>query len=219
MGFLSGKKKISTERGILEIKGTMNAITLRIRRLSTRIDEEQKAAREAVANGNRSMAKSHLTVVVDLENRRARYHQQLLTLETALLNVEEAKSQSDVLKAFSTANTVLTEARTILSPGDIQIQLDRLTESFEHVSLASEMLSENIIGVDEGISADQQIDRRLQAIEAEVLLEKERALPLLDTESIEEPVIEQKPHEMEITDLLTRLGQKADEEKQRKVQN
>lgn len=219
MGFLSGKKKISTERGILEIRGTMNTITLRVRRLSARIVEEQKAAKEAVASGNRSLAKSHLAVVVDLENRRARYHQQLLTLETALLNVEEAKSQSDVLKAFATANTALAEARTLLSPGDIQIQLDRLTESFEHVSLASEMLSENIIGVDEGISADQQIDRRLQAIEAEVLLEKERALPSLDTDNVREPVVGEKHHEMEINDLLTKLGQRTEEEKHRKVQN
>jgi len=28
MGFLSGKKKVDTERGILEMKGTMNALTL-----------------------------------------------------------------------------------------------------------------------------------------------------------------------------------------------
>ena len=47
MGFLSGKKKVDTERGILEIKGTMNAITLRIRNLDNRRIAEQKAAKEA----------------------------------------------------------------------------------------------------------------------------------------------------------------------------
>ncbi|MFW9770478.1 MAG: hypothetical protein ACFFEM_16795, partial [Candidatus Thorarchaeota archaeon] len=83
MGFLSGKKKVDTERGILEMKGTMNALTLRMRRLETRMIEEQKSAKDAMAQGNRSQARSHLTIVVDLENRKSRYQQQFLTLETA----------------------------------------------------------------------------------------------------------------------------------------
>ena len=53
MGFLSGKKKVDAERGILEIKGTMNALTLRIRRLDTRMVEEQKKAKDAMSRGDR----------------------------------------------------------------------------------------------------------------------------------------------------------------------
>ena len=75
MGFLSGKKKVDAERGILEIKGTMNALTLRIRRLETRMVEEQKKAKDAMSRGDRTIARHHLSIVVDLENRRGRYQQ------------------------------------------------------------------------------------------------------------------------------------------------
>jgi phage shock protein A len=96
MGFLSGKKKVDAERGMLEIKGTMNALTLRIRRLDTRRAEEQKKAKESMSQGDRGTARSHLSIVVELESRRGRYQQQYLTLETALLNIEEAKDQAEV---------------------------------------------------------------------------------------------------------------------------
>ena len=144
MGFLSGKKKVNTERGILEMKGTMNALTLRMQRLETRMTEEQKSAKTAMSQGNRSMARSHLTIVVDLENRRSRYQQQFLTLETALLNLEEAKTQAEVLRAFTIANDALTEARSMLRPEEIQTQLDKLSESFESISIAGELLSEDL---------------------------------------------------------------------------
>ncbi len=123
MGFLSGKKKVDTERGILEIKGTMNALTLRIRRLETRMQEERKSAKEAMADGEKALARSHLSIMLDLDNRRARYRQQFLTLETALLNIEEAKDQSEVLGAFKIANDALSKAQTMVSPAEIQMQL------------------------------------------------------------------------------------------------
>lgn len=183
MGFLSGKKKVDAERGILEMKGTMNALTLRIRRLETRMTEEQKSAKEAMAKGNRSLARSHLSIVVDLENRRGRYQQQFLTLETALLNLEEAKTQSEVLRAFKIANDALTEARSMLKPEEIQMQLDKLSESFEHISIAGELLSEDLSGADATIESEERIDRQLDAMEAEILLEKEGVLPPLDAEA------------------------------------
>ena len=81
-------------------------------------------AKEAMSKGSRTMARSHLSIVVDLENRKGRYKQQFLTLETALLNLEEAKTQADVLRAFTIANDALTEARSMLRPEEIQMQLD-----------------------------------------------------------------------------------------------
>jgi hypothetical protein len=177
VGFLSGKKKVDTERGILEMKGTMNALTLRTRRLETRMIEEQKSAKEAMSQGNRSQARSHLTIVVDLENRKSRYQQQFLTLETALLNLEEAKTQAEVLRAFTIANDALTEARSMLRPEEIQTQLDKLSESFESISIAGELLSEDLSGADSTIESEERIDRQLESMEAEVLLEKEGVLP------------------------------------------
>jgi len=200
MGFLSGKKKVNTERGILEMKGTMNALTLRKRRLETRMVEEQKSAKEAMSQGNRSMARSHLSIVVDLENRKGRYQQQFLTLETALLNLEEAKTQAEVLRAFTIANDALTEARSLLSPEEIQMQLDKLSESFEHISIAGELLSEDM--------------------EAEILLEKEGVLPPLEVEGSIKPTegTAEKAGEKRIDDLLADLEKEAKAEREREAE-
>ncbi|MFW9795954.1 MAG: Snf7 family protein [Candidatus Thorarchaeota archaeon] len=217
MGFLSGKKKVDAERGILEMKGTMNALTLRIRRLETRMVEEQRSAREAIVKGNRAVARSHLGIVVDLENRRGRYQQQFLTLETALLNLEEAKTQAEVLRAFTIANDALTEARSMLRPEEIQTQLDKLSESFEHISIAGELLSEDLSGTDSTIEDEERIDRQLQSMEAEVLLEKEGVLPPLGTEG-EKPVKSsesKKSDDKRIDELLADLEKEAREERAR----
>jgi phage shock protein A len=220
MGFLSGKKKVDTERGILEMKGTMNALTLRVRRLETRMAEEQLSAKEAMSRGNRSVARSHLSIVVDLENRKARYQQQYLTLETALLNLEEAKTQSEVLRAFSIANDALTEARTLLKPEEIQAQLDRLSESFEHISIAGELLSEDLSGADSTVEMEERVDRELDAMEAEVLLQKEGVLPPLEVEGGKRPkeATAEKAGEKRIDALLADLEKEAREEREREAE-
>jgi phage shock protein A len=220
MGFLSGKKKVDTERGILEMKGTMNALTLRVRRLETRMAEEQQSAKEAMAKGNRSLARSHLSIVVDLENRKARYQQQYLTLETALLNMEEAKTQSEVLRAFSIANDALTEARSLLKPEEIQTQLDRLSESFEHISIAGELLSEDLTGADTTVEMEERVDRELDSMEAELLLEKEGVLPPLEVESGKKPTkaTAEAAGEKRIDDLLADLEKEAREEREREAE-
>ncbi|MHA2601985.1 MAG: Snf7 family protein [Candidatus Thorarchaeota archaeon SMTZ1-83] len=218
MGFLSGKKKVDAERGILEIKGTMNALTLRIRRLDTRMVEEQKKAKEAMARGDRSQARGHLSIVVDLETRRGRYQQQFLTLETALLNVEEAKDQAEVLRAFTIANDALTDARAMLSPTEIQLQLDKLSESFEHISIAGELLSEDL-STGASVESEERIDRQLESMEAEILLEKEGVLPALGTETGTRTPEQAKSDEKRIDDLLADLEREAKEEREREAQS
>jgi phage shock protein A len=221
MGFLSGKKKVDAEKGILEIKGTMNALTLRVRRLETRMIEEQKKAKESMSRGDRTSAKAHLTIVVDLENRRGRYQQQYLTLETALMNIEEAKDQSEVLRAFTIANEALTHARSMLSPTEIQIQLDRLSQSFEHISIAGELLSEDLSESAGTVETDERVERQLDAMEAEILLEKEGVLPPLDAGK-ETPAKEGEQAESDaerIDQLLADLEQEAKEEREREAQS
>ncbi|TFF94743.1 hypothetical protein EU546_04505 [Candidatus Thorarchaeota archaeon] len=220
MGFLSGKKKVDTEQGMLEIKGTMNALTLRIRRLENRMAEEQKAAKEAMARGERSIARSHLSIVVDLENRKSRYQQQFLTLETALLNIEEAKDQTEVLRAFSIANEALTEARKQLSQVEIQMQLDRLSESFDHISEAGELLSEDLTSTGSTIEDDERIERQLDSMEAEILLEKEGVLPPLEVKEGEvKTSAEKDEEEKRIDELLADLEREAKEERAREAQS
>ncbi|MGY5876046.1 MAG: Snf7 family protein [Candidatus Thorarchaeota archaeon] len=219
MGFLSGKKKVDAERGIVEIKGTMNALTLRVRRLETRMVEEQKAAKDAMARGDRAVARAHLGIVVDLENRRGRYQQQFLTLETALLNIEEAKDQADVLRAFTIANEALVEARSMLSDVEIQTQLDKLSESFEHISMAGELLSEDLSGTGSTLASEERIDRQLESLEAEVLLEKEGVLPPLQTEGEVSTAKGADAEEERVEKLLADLEEEAKSEKEREAES
>jgi phage shock protein A len=221
MGFLSGKKKVDTERGILEIKGTMNALTLRIRNLENRMIAEQKSAKDALGRGDKEIAKSHLRIVVDLENRKGRYQQQFLTLETALLNIEEARDQAEVLRAFTLANEALVEARTLLSPTEIQAQLDKLTESFEHISIAGELLSEDLASSESSVASEERIERQLEAMEAEVLLEKEGVLPPIGSETAGEstPAERKASEEKRIDELLADLEREAKEEREKEAQS
>jgi hypothetical protein len=215
MGFLSGKKKVDAERGMLEMKGTMNAITLRIRRLESRMIEEQKAAKDAMAKGERSIARQHLSIVVDLENRRSRYQQQFLTLETALMNIEEAKDQAEVLRAFSIANEALTEARSLLSPQEIQMQLDKLSESFEHISMAGDLLSEDLSGGTASLESEEKIERQMESLEAEVLLEKEGVLPPLQTEGEVSSEEKESANEKRVDKMLADLEEEAKAEREK----
>lgn len=215
MGFLSGKKKVDAERGMLEMKGTMNAITLRIRRLESRMVEEQKSAKDAMAKGERAIARQHLSIVVDLENRRSRYQQQFLTLETALMNIEEAKDQAEVLRAFSIANEALTEARSLLSPQEIQMQLDKLSESFEHISMAGDLLSEDLSGGTASLESEEKIERQMESLEAEVLLEKEGVLPPLQTEGEVSSAEKESANEKRVDKMLSDLEEEAKAEREK----
>lgn len=220
MGFLSGKKKVDAERGILEIKGTMNALTLRIRRLETRMVEEQQKAKEAMGRGDRTIARHHLSIVVDLENRRGRYQQQFLTLETALMNIEEAKDQSEVLRAFTVANEALTAARTMLKPAEIQAQLDKLSQSFEEISIAGELLSEDLSTGDMTLESEDRIERQLDAMEAEILLEKEGVLPPIKTDSVTTTTGASKESDSKrVDDLLADLEREAKEEREKEAES
>ncbi|TFG27729.1 hypothetical protein EU527_18210, partial [Candidatus Thorarchaeota archaeon] len=128
--------------------------------------------------------------------------------------------QSEVLRAFTIANDALTEARTLLSPEEIQMQLDRLSESFEHISIAGELLSEDLTGADSTIEMEERIDRQLDAMEAEVLLEKEGVLPPLEVEEGKKPTegIAEKTGEKRIDDLLADLEKEAREEREREAE-
>ncbi|MHA2236289.1 MAG: Snf7 family protein, partial [Candidatus Thorarchaeota archaeon] len=155
----------------------------------------------------------------DLENRKSRYQQQFLTLETALLNLEEAKTQAEVLRAFTIANDALTEARSMLRPEEIQTQLDKLSESFESISIAGELLSEDLSGADSTIESEERIDRQLESMEAEVLLEKEGVLPPLGVEAAKKPEGQtDTSEEKRIDELLDDLEREARAEREREAE-
>jgi hypothetical protein len=181
--------------------------------------EEQKFAKEAMAKGDRTSARSHLSIVVDLENRKGRYQQQFLTLETALMNIEEARDQAEVLRAFGIANEALMEARTLLTPIEIQTQLDKLSESFEHITIAGELLSEDLSTTGASVEAEERIDRQLDSMEAEILLEKEGVLPPLRIEGEAVSSEKGKSEEKRIDDLLADLEREAREEREREAES
>ena len=137
------------------------------------------------------------------------------------MNLEEAKTQADVLRAFTIANDALTEARSMLRPEEIQMQLDKLSESFEHISIAGELLSEDLTGADSTVESEERVDRQLEAMEAEVLLEKEGVLPPLEVEgSTTKPAegTKESAGEKRIDDLLADLEKEAKEEREREAE-
>ncbi|MGV9168501.1 MAG: Snf7 family protein [Promethearchaeia archaeon] len=214
MGFLSGKKEVDAERGILEIKGTMNAITLRIRKLETRISEEHRAAKKAVKQGNKGVARTHLGVAVDLEKRLGRYQQQFQTLQSALMSIEESSDQTRILKTLRIANQALNQARDMLSPAEIQEEMDKLSDSLERVSISSELLSEDLVGSGTTIAEEEQIEKRLSEMEAEVLMEKKSALPSVEKQ---QAAVKQRNEAASnrVEELLLELEEEARTERER----
>ncbi len=214
MGFLSGKKEVDAERGILEIKGTMNAITLRIRKLETRISEEHRAAKKAVKQGNKSVARTHLGVAVNLEKRLGRYQQQFQTLQSALMSIEESTDQTRILKTLRIANQALNQARDMLSPAEIQEEMDKLSDSLERVSISSELLSEDLVGSGTTIAEEEQIEKRLSEMEAEVLMEKKSALPSVEKQ---QAAVKQRNEAASnrVEELLLELEEEARTERER----
>ena len=105
-------------------------------------------------------------------------------------------------------------------PEEIQMQLDKLSESFEHISIAGELLSEDLTGADSTIEMEERIDRQLDAMEAEVLLEKEGVLPPLEVEDGKHPTegTAEKTGEKRIDDLLADLEKEAREEREREAE-
>ncbi|MGY5854643.1 MAG: hypothetical protein RTU92_13825, partial [Candidatus Thorarchaeota archaeon] len=128
------------------------------------------------------------------------------------------KDQADVLRAFTIANEALVEARSMLSDVEIQTQLDMLSESFEHISMAGELLSEDLSGTGSTLESEERIDRQLESLEAEVLLEKEGVLPPLQTEGEVSAGKGSDAEEERVEKMLADLEEEAKAEKEREAE-
>ncbi len=177
MGFLSGRKRLSTERRIIEIKSVINVLTLRIHKFETLIAQERTAAKTAVSQGRRERAKLHLKRALDFEAHCDKYYQQRLTLETSVIMIEEAQDQSSVLRAITLANEALDEARALIDTTQIQTELDRMSSTFEELEVAGDILSENITGSVMPFRQNERVEQELRALESSVLADKEGGLP------------------------------------------
>jgi len=107
----------------------------------------------------------------------------------------------------------------MLKPAEIQAQLDKLSQSFEEISIAGELLSEDLSTGDMTLESEDRIDRQLDAMEAEILLEKEGVLPPLKTESTsgtKEPTKESDTKRVD--DLLADLEREAKEEREKEAE-
>ncbi len=215
MGFLSGKKKIDTERAIIEIKEAMNILTLRIRNIETRIEEERRRAREAMKKGDRTQARAHISIAVDLENRRDRHHQEFANLERTLMAIETARDQAIIYRAISTADTVMESIMKETSIEEIGREMSTLAERMEQVTSAEEMLAEDLGGPTRTLTDEERIDRQLESMEAEILLEKEKVLPPLSEDRLERTGQVTSDEAAELGEGLTELEIKAKKAKKK----
>ncbi|MCF2136252.1 MAG: SNF7 family protein [Candidatus Thorarchaeota archaeon] len=180
MGFLSGKKKVNTEQSILELKGVINSLSLSIRQYDSQIDEHRRAAKAAIRQNDRALAKTHLQVAADLQMRRAKLHRQVMTLQAAITNITDATTQSEVFRAIRVARQALKEQAAMLRPEAIQTEMDGLADAMDQVSIAGEILSEDLTGASSSLEVEEAADRELASLEAEMLMETEGVLPPVD---------------------------------------
>ena len=82
------------------------------------------------------------------------------------------------------------------------------------------MLSEDLTGADSTIEMEERVDRELDAMEAEILLEKEGVLPPLEAEGGKKPGegTAETAGEKRIDDLLAELEKEAREEREREAE-
>ncbi|MHA1772436.1 MAG: Snf7 family protein [Candidatus Thorarchaeota archaeon] len=177
MGFLSGKKRVNTEQSILELKGVINSLSLSIRQYDSQIDEHRRAAKAAIRQNDRALAKTHLQVAADLQMRRAKLHRQVMTLQAAITNITDATTQSEVYRAIRVARQALKEQAAMLRPEEIQTEMDGLADAMDQVSIAGEILSEDLTGASSSLEVEEAADRELARLEADMLLETEGVLP------------------------------------------
>ncbi len=177
MGFLSGKKRVNTEQSILELKGVINSLSLSIRQYDSQIAEHRRAAKAAIAQNDRALAKTHLQVAADLQMRRAKLHRQVMTLQAAITNITDATTQTEVFRAVQLARQALKEQAAMLRPEQIQAEMDGLADAMDQVSIAGEILSEDLTGASSSLEVDEAAERELARLEAEILMETEGVLP------------------------------------------
>ena len=68
------------------------------------------------------------------------------------------------------------------------------------------------------VDADDRIDRQLESMEAEILLEKEGVLPPIGSKESTTPEAARENKEKKIDDLLADLEREAKEEREREAQ-
>ena len=81
-------------------------------------------------------------------------------------------------------------------------------------------MSEDLSTGESTVESDERIERQLEAMEAEVLLEKEGVLPSLQTPATTtaKPAEQVKSEEKRIDELLADLEKEAQEEREREAQ-
>ncbi len=208
MGFLSGRRSVDVEKHILDIRGMINNLEMMSRRYGAEIDHNLDLARAAVREGDDALARAYVRNAESLRAQRTQVQQQMVTLRTVQLQIENARSQQEIVKAIRKSREVLEEAAKSINPTEIRSELDRLSSVIDRVSLATDFLSEDIspsLGASEIESA---VDRRLASIEAEVLLEREGVLPSPGSDvPQQEPEVE--GHDAKIDEVIARLSREA----------
>ncbi len=222
MGFLSGRKSVDVEKHLLDIRSTINSLEMMVRKHRAECDRNLELARAAVREGDNALARIYVQNAESLRSRRIQIQQQIVTLRSAQLQIEEARSQQDILKAIRRSREVLEKAAEAISPTEIRTELDRLGRAMDRLSLAGDILSEEVTPVPSDAGVQSAVDQRLASIEAEVMLEKAQALPSLrdrlvaSQETDSEPLNESTDEK--IDEVIARLAPEAQSEPEQQIE-
>ncbi|MEM2141955.1 MAG: Snf7 family protein [Candidatus Thorarchaeota archaeon] len=208
MRFLTGKKRNEIDSTSLQLKGQLNRLEMSIRNLDHRISEEHGLAREAVVRGDRTTATAHLERKDQLESLMLKYRKQYANLESILIALQEVENQQELSRVYALANEALRAAKQELASMNIDEQMESLAAHLEDIEATGDRLSEDLTGFRD-LGMRERVARQMEALEAEVLLEKEGVLPPLRGLTRETETADESSRERRIKEALDQLEDEA----------
>jgi len=182
---LFGKKTKSEDETIAELRATINRLQLRSKELDKRAKMSREQAKKLLRMGNKEGAKFQLKRWFRYVQLFNRYSRQIASLEDAIATIETARDSVEMSKALSTALNALRQAREIASPEKAMELMVRMDQTMQEIESTSQIFSE---GFEAAGEEDKSIERELEKLEAEVMLEAAGELPKIPakTEKVEE---------------------------------
>ncbi|KAI8969251.1 Snf7-domain-containing protein [Mycotypha africana] len=202
MGAGSSKHKItSQDRAILDLKVQRDKLKRYQKKLNVVIEREVQAAKQALAQGNKSKALLALKKKKYQVQLLEKTDQQLLNLEDLTQSIEYALVEKQVLEGLKNGNQVLNEIHKETSIEAVEKLLDDTADAIAYQNEIDEMLS-GVISAEAEEEILEELDKlREEELNAELPSVPDNKLPV-------------KPIEDKLPNVPTHIPSSAAEEDQ-----
>ncbi|KAI5450342.1 Vacuolar protein sorting-associated protein 20 [Naganishia albida] len=195
-GSQSTQKITSQDKAILDLKVQRDKLKQYQKRLQLSLDSEQQAAKQALANGQKSRAITALRQRKYHESLLTKTDNQLATLTELLSTIEFSQIQNQVLQSLNKGSEVLKELQKEMSLERAESIMDR---------------------VGEGVAAQKEIDEALMSkLSAEEEESIEAELAALQQEAMPSVPVKQDPVRLPSVPVHQPVEEDAEEERREK---